>query len=386
MIPRQPAHVAGYIDCIEHLRPLVVPGRAGFDRDRRLPDDIFQALAGAGLFDLWLPRSYGGPELSPLDFMEIVEAASTLDGSIGWIVGNGAGMSRSAGNLPVDGAREIWSKGPVFVASSTSAQGTARPVQGGYRVSGRWPFGSGIQHAKWAMGLCAIDDDVQTAPPSLISCYLSVPDLDVIDTWHVSGMRATGSADFVAKDIFVPGHRTHAFPPTSFPEPGLLYRMPVLSIFPWTVSVVPLGIAQAALAAFREVASARTRLGTTLPLRERELIQSEFGRAEAQWRAGRAILIDAMNDLMRATDCGGERLVHSRAIYRTACTFAAESAVAIVDRLSAAAGSIAIREDCLLERCVRDVHAAVKHIAMTPNAYVIAGRVGLGLDPGTARF
>ena len=93
-----------------------------------------------------------------------------------------------------------------------------------------------------------------------------------------------------------------------------------------------------------------------------------------------------MSELIAATDAGGEQLVRARAMLRTASTFAAESALQILDRLSAAAGAVAISEGSRLERCVRDVQAAVKHVAMSPNNYVISGRLGLGLAPGTARF
>jgi alkylation response protein AidB-like acyl-CoA dehydrogenase len=100
MLAVTPSRAAGYLDAIENLTPLIEEHRASFDRDRRLPDVVFRALAEAGLFRLWLPSAMGGPELSPAEFMQVVEAASAKDGSIGWVVANGGGMSRVAGYLP----------------------------------------------------------------------------------------------------------------------------------------------------------------------------------------------------------------------------------------------------------------------------------------------
>jgi alkylation response protein AidB-like acyl-CoA dehydrogenase len=377
--------VADMIARVRRLAPLVAEHRQAIDRERRLPDAVFEACADAGLFRVWLPEALGGLELTPLEFMGVVEAAAELDGSVGWIVGNGGGMSRVAGYLSQSAVRDWFSNPHAFVASATGAVGTAVPVQGGYRVSGRWPFGSGAHHATHFMGLCSVDDAIG-GEPSRICCYFAREHVTIVDNWHVSGLRGTGSCDFEVRDLIVPPEHTHSFPDHQATQPGLLYRMPAMSVFAWTVSVVPLGIARAAMDAFAALAIRKMRSDTSAPLRDREIIQSEFGRADAQLRAGRAFMSDAMSELMVATDVGGELLVRARATLRAACSHAAESAVQIVERLSAAAGAVAIFETFPLERCVRDVHAAVKHVAMSPSNYVVSGRLGLGLAPGTARF
>src|SRR5437868_7617439 len=142
MLARSPDRVAEYLAAIHRLAPLIAQHRASFDEERRLLDVLFNALADAGLFRLWLPEAIGGPELSPVDFMTVVEAASALDGSVGWLVGNGAGMSRVGGYLSIKVAREFFSNPRAFITSATGAVGAAQRVEGGYRVTGRWPFGS----------------------------------------------------------------------------------------------------------------------------------------------------------------------------------------------------------------------------------------------------
>jgi indole-3-acetate monooxygenase len=387
MIPRDPKRVADFIDKVRTLAPLVKQHREALDRERRLTKPIFEALTEADLLRLWVPKLLGGPELSPLDFMDVVEAASELDGSVGWIIGNGAGMSRVAGYLPEDVSRKWFANPCSFTAAATGAVGRATPVAGGYRVSGRWPFGSGIHHATRIMGLCGIAAGTDNpTPQELICCYFAPEEVAVIDNWHVSGLRGTGSCDFEVRDLFVPADHAHKFVDIRPTQPGLLYRMPSLSVFPLTISMVPLGIARSAISSFSMLASRKVRSGATTLLRDREIIQSDVGRAEAICRAGRALLGETVSELMAATDIGGERLVNARAFFRIACSHAAESAVRVVDMMAAAAGAAAIFETYELERCVRDVHAAVKHVAMSPGNYTIAGRIRLGLDPGTLKF
>ena len=154
MTDRQPAiedakpdAVSGLLEALRDLAPLLHEQRGRFDTLRRLPDEVFEALADAGLFRLWLPKAIGGPELSLFDFMRVVEAASAIDGSVGWLIANGGGMSRAGGYVGRAVARDWFADRRGFVAAATGAIGTATPVAGGYRVSGRWPFGSGAHHA-----------------------------------------------------------------------------------------------------------------------------------------------------------------------------------------------------------------------------------------------
>lgn len=372
--------VTDMLNALQRMAPLVRERRDSFDRLRRLPEDIFEALADAGLFRLWLPRAVGGPEFSPFEFLSIVEAASALDGSIGWLVGNGGGMSRAGGYVGRTVARDWFSDHRSFVASATGAVGTATRVAGGYRVAGRWPFGSGAHHASLFMVLAA---EAPGAPP--LCFYVGRKDVTILDNWHVSGLRGTGSCDFELQDVFVPAAHMHPFLDVTPTDPGLVYRMPPVSVFASTISAVPLGIARGALSTFVDLARGKSLAGAGF-LCDREPAQGAVGRADAMLRAARALLVDAMTELMAATDAGGERLLQARLAFRTAATHAAESAVSIVDMLAASAGSVSIFETCPLERAARDVRAVARHVALSPNNYVVRGRVAMGLEPGTARY
>ena len=382
---RTEASVAEHLAAVARLAPLIAEQRQCFDRDRRLSDAVFRALAEAGLFRLYLPKALGGPEFSPFDFMTIVEAASALDGSVGWLVGNGAGMSRIGGYLSADVVRSWFADPLAFIASATGAVGTAVEVEGGYRVSGRWPFGSGAHHATRFMGLASVRaPDGKDGPP--LCCYFDRSNVRVHDNWFVSGLRATGSCDFEVEDSFVPASHTHPLTDFRPTQAGAVYRLPGVSAFAWTVSVVPLGIARGALDAFIALAGKKPRIGGGGQLRDSELVQAVVGRAEAALRSARALLIEAMTELMAAVEIGGDRLVEARVAFRIATANAADSAARVVEMIAAPAGTAAIFETGTLERSIRDVQAAIKHVAMSQNSYALAGRLSLGLPLGTTRF
>lgn len=369
---------------VRALVPLVDAERRKIDAERRLPTSLFSALAEAGLFRLWLPRALGGPELSPLDFMEVVEATAEIDGSVGWIVGNGAGAGRIAGYVPEEVARYYFDDRHSFMVTATGAVGNAVPVPGGYRVTGRWPYGSGIHGATAVAGLCAVS--AEDGPPRQIMCLVPASAVTVFDTWDVSGLRGTGSCDWAIKDVFVPEEHAFSFPDQRATQPGLVYRLPSLSTFTWSVSVVPLALARACLTAFLGMAGDRVRVGTNQPLRDRETIQSEVGHAEARLRAARAFLVEAMGALMDAVEHGQPNLVPFRADVRLAAAHAADTALRVASALEAAIGAAALFESGPLARRLRDLRAAVQHVAMSPNNFIIAGRLQLGLDPGTTRI
>lgn len=374
---------AGFLDRLRELSETVAQERVGFDSDGRLPDDLYRRLAAIGLFRLWLPVALGGPELSALDFMDVVEEASALDGTIGWLVSNGGGMARAGAYLPVDSAREIFRDPEAFVVSGTGGIGPAVPVSGGYRVTGRWPFGSGAPHATWFAPVCEIEDAGQGSG-HLVFAYAPRADVFLHDNWQVSGLCATGSVDFELRDVFVPDHFVHAHQPEPT-QPGTLYRLPTNSIFPWTVATVPLGLARGAVAEFVRLALQRKRRGDTLPLAERELVHSEVGRIEARLSAARAYLRQAMTDLLDAVAAGSD-LVPARVRFRLACTFASENALWSIGRLTEIAGAVAILRSCPLERYERDARAAAKHLAMSSAIYITGGKLVLGQDISQARF
>lgn len=385
MQPQDADTVTAMLERLRALAPMVTEHRGAIEQERRLPAPLFRALAEAGLFRLWLPRALGGPELSPLGFMAVVEAAAALDASVGWVVGNGGGASRIAGYLAPGAARDLFDDQGAFMVTATGAVGRAVPVAGGYRVTGRWPYGSGIHGATAVSALCAVAQPDREGPAPMVMCCAPIGAARVIDNWHVSGLRGTGSCDWLLEDAFVPDTFTFSFPDQRATQPGVVFRMPVISSFAWSVAVVPLAVARAALDDFVAVAQDRVRAGTTQPLRERELIQSEVGRADALLRAGRALLAEAMQALVAAVDRDAADLLPLRVGLRQAAAHAAETALRVAAILEGMAGTAAIQEAGTLPHRLRDLRAAVQHVAMSPYNFITAGRVAMGLEAGTTR-
>jgi len=382
MLDRQSASTATtMIERFEQIRPLLAEQAERFDADRRLSDEAFSALSAAGFFRLLLPAPVGGCGLSPLDFMTVVEHAASLDGTIGWLVGNGGGMSRAGGYLPPEAAQTLFANPSAFIASSTGALGRAVPVKSGYRITGRWPFASGAPHATAFAALCQVDDGSE----QIVLAFLSREAVTLIDKWHVSGMRGTGSWDFEADDVFLPAEFVCDFQPVPT-QPGVYYRLPGRSAFVWTVATVPLGIAKGAIDAFVAISNAHHRQGIAFSVGERELVQSEFGRCLAKWRAAGAFMRSAMADLSASVENAGTGLVAARINYRLACSHAAEVAVEVTLRLNDLIGARALAESQPFERRERDVRAAAKHIAMSAEQFLFGGRHALGADISGANF
>lgn len=367
------------------LAPLLDRHRAEFDSLRRLPEPLIEAMVAADLFRLWTPRAYGGGEISPQDLVEVIEVAAALDGSFGWCLTNANTMGRMIAYLQPEVARD-WVVGPdCQMAGSTAALGCARRVTGGFEVTGRWPFTSGIPSARRVIGLCKIDGEGEPENPTLIFCHFAANQVQITEIWFVSGLKGTGSNDFAVDRLFVPHEHTHGFVDVIAAHDGPLYRFPIVPMLTLSVSIVPLGIARAAVDAFIAI-SGRTTAGTSLPMREREMTQTDLARAEALRRSGKALILSALQDLEDALAIGGQPLIEARAFFRVALEHSAEASLRAVEILAAAAGASAISENGRLERCLRDIQAAVKHVAMSPHNFTVGRQMMLGLDMTGKRF
>ena len=225
------------------LEPTVAELRGQFDQDRQLPRRLVEELHAANLFRMWLPRAIGGAELPPLPFLEVIEELSRQDGSVGWCTVIPAGYARLAGALDEAVAREIFGTGMGVLVGTLNPTGKAMAAPGGYRVTGRWGYGSFIGYGDWVLGNCITEDG------NFRLCLFPRAEVEVFDVWHVGGLRATGSNDYQVTDLLVP--EQHTIPLVDFQPPprrsGPLYSVPMTSTFVSCVATVTLGIARAAL-------------------------------------------------------------------------------------------------------------------------------------------
>lgn len=374
---------------IEAARRLAseLPARSQEIEDaRRLPADIAQQLADAGLFHGLVPEAYGGGEVHPSTFIRLIREVSTGDGSAGWNVMIGLTTGLLSASLPEEFAREIYGDGPGGLAVGVTApMGIAEVVEGGYRVTGRWPFGSGSSNAGWIGGGCFITENGEQrigkgGMPEHHIMMFERSQVEIEDTWHVSGLCGTGSHHFNVKDVFVPEGRSVVMGTRSRIQRPL-YQFPLLGLLAMGVSAVSLGIGFKALAAFKELAGAKVPTGGNRGLAEQARVQSLVAESTADLESAEAYIHRVIDDAWEIA-CRGERLpLESKARLRLAAVNATSSAVAAVDRLYQAGGGSAIYEDSVLQRCFRDVHVTTQHMMVGRPIYEIVGRVELGLDP-----
>jgi alkylation response protein AidB-like acyl-CoA dehydrogenase len=354
---------------------------------RHVPPAMAEALAKAGLLQMYLPRSMGGPELAPLVVFGAVEAISRADGSVGWCTMIASAVSSFAAWLEPEVGREMaGSPADMRVAGSIRPQGRARPVAGGYRIEGRWDFASGINHARWLMCPCVLwdgDKPMRSAAGTPVARIFWVPreSAEILDTWHVLGLRGTGSHDFTVADVFVPESHTAAMgaPPR---EKNPLYdpRLHMASI--WTATVGnALGIARGALDGFIELASVKSSTTSTALLRDRPLVQARTAEAEAIVSAARAYVQVAVGDLWARANRVEKDLDAAIVQARLAITHGMHEAVRAVDLVFHAAGTNAVYERNPLERDFRNIHVAVQHAAGLHAHMESAGKALLGLRP-----
>jgi alkylation response protein AidB-like acyl-CoA dehydrogenase len=389
-MPSANRSIERFLHTAEQLEPTILAQRGAIERDRGLSPGLFHALRDAGLFGLWLPRSMGGPELTPVDVLRVVEALSRADGSVGWLVGIGTSNSRLSGYLGAAVAREIWGEGKTVLAGTLNPVGTAVVVSGGYSVSGQWSYASGINHSDWLLGSCRVLEDgkQRMRPDGLPETRLMLfpkQRAEVLDTWDVTGMRGSGSHDFRVTDLHVAAEFSIDAVTPQPVQTGLLYRLALVTVFNTAIFGVPLGIARAAIDALTDVARSKMPIGATQPLRDHVAFQTEVGRAEAILRSARAFVFQALEALWEAGE-NGEATYRDRAIARMAGSHAASAAVQVVDMMFAASGGSGIYERDRLARCWRDAHAMSHHAGVSAAQFQTSGRVMMGLDPGTQRF
>ena len=375
--------VTAAINLAPHIRAV----REELEATRRVPPALVQAINDAGLFRPYLPHAMGGLELPPLTVFRVIEEISKVDGSVGWCTMIASGVSLLSAWLRPDVGRALFGQPPdVRIAGSLRPEGQAYPVDGGYRIRGRWDFASGINHANNLLCTCTImngDAPRQTPAgvPETRSMLIPADAATIVDTWSVVGMCGTGSHDFIVDDVFVPA--AHSFSLAEPPQaPGLLYHPRLLFVVLWTGTVAnSLGIARGAMDAFIELATqARSTMSPTL-LRDRALVQTQVAEAEAILSAARAYVLTSVEAAWQAVGAGVPDPSHEIAQARLAITHGMHEAVRVVDRLFHAAGTNAIYRKNGLERYFRDVHTAVQHAAGLPVHIESAGKVFLGLHP-----
>ncbi len=369
-------------------RGLVEPLRARseeIEKGRRLPADVAQDLARAGMFRMLVPQSLGGGEVTPATMVQTLATLAEGDAAAAWCVMTGATTSLLSAYLPPEAAAKLWKDDPDIVTAGVFAPtGRAELADGGYRLSGRWGFASGCDNATWRMGgaLVLVDGKPRMVDgrPEIRSMLFRAEESRIIDTWDVAGLNGTGSHDMEVEGLFVPEAHTACLMTDAPKHDGTLYRFPVFGLLAAGVAAVALGIGRAAIDELSALVRRKKSFGGKRSLAEGELIQVEVARAEAELSAGRALLLERCEHAWRAAQ-NGALAPTDRASLRMAATHATRTAVRAVDAMYQAGGGTALyRSKSPLQRHLRDVHTVTQHIMVSPQTDKTVGRVLLGVE------
>jgi len=356
------------------------------ERGRRLPQELVDAFAHAGIFRMLVPRRFGGGEADVETLIATLEELSRADGSAGWCAMIGATSGVVAAYLPDADARDIYGSDPNVVSGGVFApHGRAIVADGGYRLSGRWPFASGCEHCAWLMtGAVVIDGGkprlLPTGMPDSRLMLFPRVDAEIVDTWNVSGLRGTGSHDLQIGDLLVPAGRSASIISDRPRESGALYRFPVFGLLALGGAAVALGIARAAIDELVRLAASKVPTGGRRRLSERGVVQTELAQAEAALGSARAFLFAVCAEAWRAAEAEGELPIAARARLRLAATHATITAAKVVDLMYDAGGGTSIYAGSPLQRCFRDVHVVTQHAMVAPATLELVGRILFGLE------
>jgi 3-hydroxy-9,10-secoandrosta-1,3,5(10)-triene-9,17-dione monooxygenase len=383
---------AELIDRARALLPALRLRAAETERLRYLPEATIRELHETGLFRAFQPRRIGGGELDYGLFIEIGAVLGAGCGSTAWVWANLASHHWMLALWPQRAQEEIWDADPDALIGSAFVfpSGRAKRVEGGYELSGRWPFSSGIAHAGWVMvgGLVAASDG-----PSEQRMFLLPPgSYRVIDTWHVSGLCGTGSHDIECEAVFVAADFTLGVEETKLPRspglavnPGPVYRIPVFATFPYLLVGTLLGIAEGAVDHYVSTARKRASSYTGARIAELAPVQIKIAEASASCAAARSLLLEDCEEIMAMATANESPDEERRARYRRNPAFAAKLCVHAVDLMAEASGGSGLYDSNPLQRAFRDAHAAAAHISLVWDvAGTLYGRVALGQPSGNS--
>ena len=354
------------------------------ERERRLPDELVEAMIDSGLFRLCLPRSLGGLEAHPSEMVDAVESLARADGAAGWCAAIGTTSGLLAAYLPADSAREVYQPPRVVSGGVFAPRGRAVPVDGGYSVSGVWPFASGCRHCDWLMGGCFVEGASQPVPTLMLA---PAREVEIHDTWHSMGLRGTGSHDMEMRDVFVPADRAASLVAHEPVADGPLYAFPVFGLLALAIGAVCLGIAGGALNDVVLLAGSRKPTGSSRTMAERPPVQAAVAELTASLGAARALLGEAISNAWESAQAGGVVPDAEKAGLRIAATHAASTGASVTGAAYRLAGGAAVYETrSPLPRRFRDAWTATQHMLVAPATNELAGRLLLGLPTDTSQL
>lgn len=358
------------------IGPLLRDEAAEGERRRTLTPGAVAALRDAGAFRMAMPRAWGGPELDPWAQVEVIEALARADGSAGWCAMIGCGGGYYTAALDDAAGRALYRDLDAVTAGWVMPAGRLRPVDGGYRLSGRWQFASGAAHADLMIAGAVVEPEDPGAPggpPAVRIAVLPADRFEIVDTWDTTGLRGSGSHDYATQDAFVPAE--HTFWWSERRRTGPLYDWP--GVFLVNMLGVPLGIARAALDAGEEILAGKVLVPEMRPARDDARVRVAVARAEALVGSARAYAADRVGDLWATLQRGAPPSRRQRAAIGGLYLHTVRTCRDAIEGLVDVVGTAALFRTSPLERPRRDLATLGQHIVAHPRTLEIVGGLWL---------
>ncbi|HAC19842.1 MAG TPA: hypothetical protein DCF78_14835 [Dehalococcoidia bacterium] len=373
------------LDAVDSVRETIITGAEQAEAEMTIPPASINALYDSGLFSLKLPEVLGGAEADPITQMEVLEALALYDSSASWCVMIGATSIGSPGAfLPDEGIQEVFRDGRIPRAAGVGAPtGQVTPVEGGYRVTGRWPFASGIRHSEWVGGGITIPND--DAAPEIRRALFPTSEVKIHDNWDVMGLRGTGSCDFSVSDVFVPSRRI--FRADVAPKRGgALYLMGHPGFVTNEHAGFALGVGRRALNAIVDLAETKSRgrgLNQSV-IANRPSFQYKVGECDLRLRAARSLMIEILEESWDTACQGRNPDTRQQTEMRSCATYATEVALDAVTLAFRHGGGEVLEKSHDLQQCLRDMNAAAQHFMVSNSSYEAHGKFVLGQSDANA--
>lgn len=382
-MPEASSHAPAFT-AAQDLSPAIAARAYEIEEARRLPADLARAMARAGLFRMLVPQDIGGLELAPTTALAAIETVAAADASAGWCTMIAATTAVQAAYLPIDFARTVYGPAEAIGGGVFAPLGTAVRQGDHFIASGRWPWASGSLNCDWLAGGCVIleDGEVKRLPngqPDQRMLYWPAAEARLIDTWHVMGLKGTGSVDMAVDAVTVPvAHSVSLI--TDRPRcEGPLYAFPIFGLLAQGIAAVALGNARGALDDFITLAASKKAAGSSRALAERGAVQAALAEAEGGVRAARAFMFGAVEAAYASAQAGGSLTVAERAELRLAATHATRTCAEAVRTVHDLAGGAGVYLSNSLQRRLRDAQTMTAHVMVSPSTYELTGRALLGL-------
>jgi indole-3-acetate monooxygenase len=376
------------IDRARGMRDLV-RGEAGeSERLRTLSPAVVEEMWASDLMPAFNPKAAGGVEPSFQEMIDTWIEMAWQDGSFGWIgIANLPSTFAAATYLPDDGFAEVFTANDnrITIGGQYFPNGQGAAVDGGYRLSGAWSFGSGTGHSAYiGAGFFPMDNGemrwVSEGIPDMRVAFLPRDEVTFTDGWHVQGLKGTGSYDYNITDVFVPERRTI---PLFVREPArgssAASRMGLMPVTAAGHASFALGVAKSMLDDVEELAATKVRMSDMATLATRQTFQKGLAHHVAAWRAARLLVLDAFATAEAAVDAGQDLTPQLRADMRVAAVYATDTARAVAEWAHLAAGTTAIREGSRLERAFRDIYTGTQHAFISEKVAMDVAQIWLGL-------